>query len=142
MAVTVSTPFPLVLPVTAVALGLRYVTERIYFVKVYKKPPVYDAKLVDTFLAMLPIALAAKIFTMSHFYEESQAGDSGALALFCLLLVWLTAKLPTSLASNVFAAALVWKSSAADADSKSDLGSTVTHQVSTHEHHMSTHEHT
>ena len=129
MAVLFSTPFPLALIVAAVALGLRYVTERLYFVRVYAKPPNYNGRLIESMLAALPYALLGKIGSMRSFYAETQAGNIGVLVVGFVFYCWCFLRLPDSWSSSPFLSALVWQNPLADEKCHdSDLGSTVTHQ--------------
>lgn len=79
MAVLVSTPLPLALVLTSASLLLRYLTERLYFVRVYAKPPCYNGALIESCLSTLPYAVLGKIVSMAYFYHESQAGGGPAM---------------------------------------------------------------
>ena len=72
LATAFSSALPLALPLCAAYLLLRYLTERLYFVKYYKQTPAYDAKLFHAAYGLLPFALAAKLVATAVLYQARQ----------------------------------------------------------------------
>lgn len=136
IAACFSTVLPLSLFICAASCFLRYVTERIYFLHVYKQPPMYDSSLIKAAVSYLPVAIVGKVATMYYFYAETQAAEKGVLLLVAITVVWLT------LSSKAMRALLLpcclikplgpWKWVAQqehDTTQDQDVAATVTHQT-------------
>jgi len=132
-----STVLPLSLLICAASAGLRYLTERLYFLRVYKRPPRYDASLLRAATSYLPVAIAGKIATMLYFYNGTHAGETGVYVLLGITVVWLTLSsatmrallLPCCLVYPVGPWKWVAEGEEVATNQAKDVAATVTHQT-------------
>ena len=137
ISVLFSTVLPLSLLICAASAGLRYLTERLYFLRVYKRPPRYDASLLRAATSYLPVAIAGKIATMLYFYNGTHAGETGVYVLLGITVVWLTLSsatmrallLPCCLVYPVGPWKWVAEGEEVATNQAKDVAATVTHQT-------------
>ena len=63
LGITFSTALPLALPLTAFATGLLAFIERLYLLRVYKKPPRFSAELIESAVMLLRLSVLAKVLS-------------------------------------------------------------------------------
>ena len=127
-----STPMPLVLPIAAAFLTVRFWTERVYLLTLYAKPAPHDAKLMSAFAAILYWIIALKIISMAAFYGATRGGKTGAAVLWGCWFLWYIIPIPAWLDATPFGM-LFWRAPHADAVQKARdearLANRATHQA-------------